>query len=198
MSIAQQHAVSTTTVPTLVMRRFTVDEYYRMVEVGIIKADERVELLDGEIVKMSPIGPLHAAVVERLRELLSEKLRGQARVRSQNPVRLSNLSEPEPDIAVVQLRADYYASAHPTPAEILLLIEVSDTTLAKDKHVKLPLYAADSVPEVWIVDLDRQQIEQHYSPGGGQYRSKQTWARGQQISANAVEGLVVAIDEVLG
>jgi Uma2 family endonuclease len=179
-------------------RRFTVDEYYRMGEVGILHPEERVELLDGEIVAMSPIGPLHAAVAARLQDLLSQSLRGLYQVRSQSPIRLSQRSEPEPDMAVVQARADYYATAHPTPADVLLLIEVADTSLALDRGAKLALYAAAGIAELWIVDLAGQQIEQHYDPAGNQYRSKQTYGRGQTISAHAASGLVLAVDALLG
>lgn len=198
MSVAQQQAPAAAGVSNGGTRRFTVDEYYLMAEVGIIKPGERVELLDGEIVPMSPIGPMHAEVVERLRDLLSEQLKGKANVRSQNPVRTSKRSEPQPDVSVVKPRSGGYTKAHPTSADVLLLIEVSDTTLAKDRDVKLPLYAAAGIPEVWIVDLASQQIEQHYGPGGNQYRSKQTWGRGQGVPAQTIAGLVVAVDEVLG
>ena len=197
-SIAQHPPVAAAPRPLIAHRRFTVDEYYRMGEAGILGPEDRVELIDGEIVKMSPIGPLHAAVVERFRDLLSERLRGQATIRSQNPIRLSNLTEPEPDVAVVQLQADSYASAHPTPADVLLLIEVSDSTLAYDRDVKLPRYAAAGIPELWIVDLERQQVEQHHGPAGDQYRTKQTWAHGQAIPCHSIASLTLQIDDILG
>ena len=184
--------------PPVAPRRFTVDEYYRMAEAGILGPEDRVELIDGEIVKMSPIGPLHAAVVRRLNAVLSKSLAGRFIVSIQSPIRLSNASEPEPDVAVVQLRADSYASAHPTPTDVLLLIEVSDSTLAYDRDVKLPRYAAAGIPEVWIVDLERQQIEQHYGPAGNQYRTKQTWAHGQALPSQSIAGLTLQIDELLG
>ena len=199
MTSTTQHAPTAAAPhPLIAPRRFTVDEYYRLGEAGILGPEDRVELIDGEIVKKSPIGPLHAAVVERLRDLLSERLRGQATIRSQNPIRLSNASEPEPDMAVVQLRADAYASAHPTPADVLLLIEASDSTLAYDRDVKLPRYAAAGIPELWIVDLEHQQVEQHYGPAGDQYRTKQTWAHGQAIPCQSIAGLTLQIDELLG
>jgi Uma2 family endonuclease len=183
---------------TATTRRFTVDEYYRMGEVGIIHPEERVELLDGEIVAMSPIGPLHNAVVLRLNAILNQTLAGRYLVSIQSPIRLSQRSEPQPDVAVVQARADYYATAHPSSADVLLLIEVADTTLAFDRGAKLALYAAAGIAEFWIVDLAGQQIEQHYDPSGNQYRSKQTYGRGQAISAQAVPALALAVDALLG
>ena len=134
-------------------RAFSVDEYHAMVEAGILTKHDRVELLDGEIIAMVPIGSGHASCVMRLSELLSEAVGKRAIVSVQSPVRLDEASEPQPDLMLLKRRDDFYAAAHPTPADVLLLIEVSDTTVAFDKNVKLSLYARSMIPEVWIVNL---------------------------------------------
>jgi len=157
----------------LAHRRFTVDEYYRMAEVGILGPDDRVELLDGEIVEMSPIGARHAATVTRLQRLF-ERLAGHgAIVRVQQPVRLDPYSEPEPDIALVRPRADFYAEAHPTPGDVLLIVEVADTSLRSDRHRKLPTYARARIPDVWLVDLSTDRVEQNREPRGDAYAERQ-------------------------
>ena len=157
----------------LAHRRFTVDEYHRMAEVGILRQDDRVELLDGEIVQMSPIGSRHAAVVTRLQRLLERLASDRAIVRVQQPIRLDSYSEPEPDVAVVELRDDFYAAAHPTPAEILLIIEVADTSARYDRSRKLPSYARAAIPEVWLVDLGLDRVETHQEPRADGYATQQ-------------------------
>ncbi|MFV9504788.1 MAG: Uma2 family endonuclease [Oscillochloridaceae bacterium umkhey_bin13] len=180
------------------LRRFTVDEYSRMLAAGVLRPDERVELLDGAIVEMSPIGPLHAAIVSRLYEILLRRLPPTYQVRAQQPIRLSLHSEPEPDLAVVIGRVDYYATAHPTPADVRLVIEVADTTLTFDRGIKLALYATAALTEVWIVDVAGQQIEQYTDPDHGQYRSKQTYGHGQELVLPTTPSIVLSIDAMLG
>ena len=132
--------------------RFTVDDYYAMAEAGILTHDERVELINGEIIEMSPIGDRHAYSVDEIIDLFFAQLRSRARVRCQNPVRLDGLREIQPDIAILRLRDDLYSTGHPGPADVFLLIEVSDSTLAYDRNVKLPMYANAGIPR----DLDRK------------------------------------------
>jgi Uma2 family endonuclease len=129
-------------------RRFTVDEYRRMGEVGILDEDERVELIEGEIVEMSPIGRRHAGIVNRLNDLFTFRLRGRAIVAVQNPISLgSKYSEPQPDLTLLRPRADFYADSRPEPPDVLLVVEVMDTSVERDRQVKLPLYARAGVPE---------------------------------------------------
>ena len=137
-------------------RLFTVHEYYRMAEAGIFGEDDRVELLSGEIVEMTPIGSRHAAAVSRLIHVFTARLSGTAILRVQDPLRLDNYSEPQPDLAIVRLRQDFYRDAHPDAADVLLLIEVADTSGDIDRTVKIPLYARSGVAEVWVVDLQDQ------------------------------------------
>lgn len=179
-------------------RAFTVAEYEQMVAAGVLAEDDRLELIDGEIRETSPIGPYHAAVVKRLVRLISRQLSDDLLLGVQDPIQLSDYSEPQPDIAIVAARADDYAQAHPTPEAVRLLIEVSDSSAAYDRGEKLPRYAQAGIPEVWIVDVAAQQVEQYTQPAHGQYRTKQTFEHGQALRAQTVEGLQVAVAAILG
>jgi Uma2 family endonuclease len=150
-------------------RPFTVTEFERMAEVGILTEDDRVELLDGDIVTMSPIGRHHAACVKRLNAALSRLFRRRAIVSVQDPVRLSDFSVPQPDIALLEPREDFYASAHPAPQDILLIIEVADSTLALDLGTKLPLYARAGIAEAWLIDLGSGVVSIFTEPKRGRY-----------------------------
>jgi len=151
----------------IVRHRLTVSDYYRMAEVGILKPDARVELIEGEIIDMAPMGSRHADVVSELSSRLVAAVGRDARVRCQLPITLDEYSEPEPDVVVVKPRR--YAARHPAPEDVLLLIEVSDSSLAFDRSVKLPLYARHGIPDVWIVDLSTNQIYAHRDPRDGRY-----------------------------
>jgi Uma2 family endonuclease len=157
--------------------RITVDDYYRMAEVGVLAPDARVELIEGEIIDMAPISPEHASVVDQLTRLLIKAADDSAIVRVQGSVRLSQLTEPEPDVAVLRPRPDFYRHAHPTGAEILLLVEVSDSTLRYDRDVKVPLYARYGVAEVWLVDLQHRCLLAYSGLAEGQYRSNTSTQR---------------------
>jgi Uma2 family endonuclease len=161
--------------------RITVDEYYRMAEVGLLAPDARVELIDGEIVDMAPIGSRHGGTETQLMELLSETVGSGALVREQQPLRLGDCSEPQPDVCVVKRRQDYYKGAHPTPEDTLLVVEICETSLSRDLRRKIPLYARHDIPEVWIVDLKGSQIHFFRSPDGGAYT---------QVSADKAPGVV--------
>ncbi len=130
---------------------FSVDDYYRMADAGVFPIDARVELIDGEVVEMFSIGNRHIGAVIRLTTLLSRKVGASALVSVQNPVRLNDFSEPQPDIALLKPRKDFYSNAHPTPAAALLIIEVADTSVNFDRRVKLPLYARAGIPETWVM-----------------------------------------------
>ncbi|HEU4625537.1 MAG TPA: Uma2 family endonuclease [Steroidobacteraceae bacterium] len=138
--------------------RITVGEYYRMAEVGLLAPDARVELIDGEIFDMPPIGSRHAALAHHLHHLLSGALGHRAMARMQVPVRLDDYSEPQPDVSVVAYREDFYVTRHPIASEVLLLVEVSETTLRYDQQIKGALYAHHGIPEYWIVDMKRKQL----------------------------------------
>jgi Uma2 family endonuclease len=141
--------------------RITVDEYHRMAEVGLLAPDARVELIDGEIIEMPPIGNPHAGTVDLLNRLIGRALGDLAIVRCQGPVQLGNYSEPQPDFALLSPRDDFYMHRRPTPEDTLLAIEVSDTSLRFDLHTKMSLYARHRIPEFWVLDVqhvDRKRL----------------------------------------
>jgi Uma2 family endonuclease len=180
----------------IVRRRFTVHDYHRMGEAGILHEDDRVELIEGEIVEMAAIGTRHFACVNGLTRLLVRGVGDAAIVSVQNPARLDEHTEPQPDLTVLRVR-DYRESL-PMPEDVLLLIEVSDTTLAYDRGVKLPLYARAGIREVWIVDLTKEIIERHTDPSGSGYRRVEQARRGEKIEPSALPGLALSVDGVLG
>src|SRR5680860_346153 len=155
---------------TIVSKRLiSSEEYHIMGETGLLSPDERVELINGEILNICPIGSNHAAIVEKLNELWVHAFAGKAIIRIQNPVQIDPWNEPEPDLAILEYRNDRYHTAHPEPADIMAVIEVSDTTYNFDKNVKLPLYASSGIPVYWIVNLARDIIEVYSGPVNDQY-----------------------------
>jgi Uma2 family endonuclease len=156
-------------VPT--RRRLDVDAFYRMAEAGILAWGERVELIDGEIIDKGPIGSDHGGMTDRLDRLFAKAVvEGRIAVGVQRPVRLDAYNEPQPDVVLMRPRADDYRSGHPTAADVLLIVEVANSSLAFDRGTKLPLYARFAVPEVWIVDLAGRAVELYGEPEGGTYR----------------------------
>ena len=178
--------------------RFTAEEYHRMGEVGILPPDVRVELVGGEIKRMPPIHPPHASIVKRLNSLLVVQLEGVAVVGVQDPIQLDDYNEPQPDVTVLRFRDDYYGNQHPTPADVLLVIEVADTSLSYDRDEKTPLYGRYGIPEAWLIDVQAQTITAFTEPHAGRYRQERVLSPGQDIVSVAVEGLRVSVDEALG
>jgi len=186
------------TMPVELLRRlFTVEEYERMAQADILTAAERVELLNGEIVEMSPIGTHHAACVNRLNKLFSQLVGENALVSVQNPIRLSDRSQPQPDLTLLQPRSDFYATAHPQPQDVLLIVEVADTSADYDRQVKILLYADAAIIEVWLVDLVEQYLEVYRQPSTNGYQQIQL-RRNQQIFFQALPDLKISIDNILG
>ena len=182
----------------ILRHRFTVDEYHRMGEAGIFTEDDRVELIDGEVVQMTPIGSPHAGCVNRLARLFFEAVGRRAVVATQNPVALGPHSEPQPDLALLRPRADEYAGAHPSPADVLLLVEVAETTVTYDRNVKIPLYARAGGPEVWLVDLTGAGVEVYRRPVQDQYADVQRAVRGQRLRCEGFPDRDVTVPAVLG
>ena len=180
-------------------RRFTADEYQCMARAGILDPDERVELLDGEIVQMAAMGSKHNACVDKVNvwPVANLALTGRAQVRVQGSFRLSMFSEPEPDLVLLRPRADFYAEANPGPGDVLLVVEVSDTTLRKDRTVKLPLYAREGIPEVWIVDLNGERVLVYRGPEGGVSRRRSTVRRGGMLRLLAFPDLALPVADLL-
>jgi len=144
--------------------RITVPEFFRMGEIGVFAPEARIELIDGELFDMPPIGPPHASRTTRISSILHRSLAERAIVSTQNPVILGDLNAPQPDIAVLKPRADFYATEHPQPDDILLLVEVAGTSLAHDRDRKLPLYARFAIPEVWLIDIGGGAVTIHRDP----------------------------------
>ncbi len=177
-------------------RLINVEEYHLMAEVGILKPEDRVELIKGEIFHKSPIGSKHASCVNLLAKMLIIRLGDEAVVRVQNPLTIESLSEPEPDIAVVRIPFETYEDRHPTPADVHLLIEVADSTLEKDRNVKLPVYAEEQVPEVWIINLNDAEIEAYQFPQGQKYKQMTIFQAGESLQIPGFD-LEISVDEVL-
>jgi Uma2 family endonuclease len=171
--------------------RITVDEYHRMAEVGLLAPDARVELVEGEIIDMAPIGNRHMSVVDRLTKLFVLAAGDEAIVRVQGSVRLGRMSEPQPDLLILRPRADFYSSDSATGRDTFLAIEVSDTSLRYDCEIKMPLYARHGVPEAWVVDLQHDHILVFSEPDNGPYRQQRIVEQTQRMTLAALPGLEV-------
>jgi len=180
------------------VRRLTVEDYHRMGATGILSEDERVELLDGELYEMTPIGDGHIGGVIGLDYFLNLRLAGRAFVSAQNPIQLNDYSEPEPDIAILRLRADNYRTGKARPEDILMLAEVSESSLEYDRYTKLPRYALSGIAEVWIVNLIDQVIEVYCDPQGQNYTTHTIHQRGETIHPLAFPDVSIKVEEILG
>lgn len=167
--------MSTNAEPLLRRHRINVDEYHRMAEVGLLAPDARVELIQGEVIDMAPIGTRHGAVVDALARLLIRAVNDHAIVRVQGSIRLDRHSEPQPDLSILKPRKDFYRDVHPTATDVLLIIEVSDTTLRYDRNIKAPLYASHGVPEVWLIDVNSKVLQRMQHPAGNAYATTSTF-----------------------
>ena len=168
-----------------------------MAETGVLKPDARVELLNGEIIDMSPIGPFHGGVTTYLTEIFAAASKGRWRTRIQNPVRLDDHSEPEPDLVLAKPAGDFYRKRHPQPADVFLLVEISDTSLAVDREDKLPAYGRAGIPEVWIVNLADLTVEVYREPHFTGYGSKAVLRAGDQAKPQAFPDIAVDVAELL-
>lgn len=179
-------------------RRFTVDEYHWMARTGILTEDDRVELLDGEIVQMPPIEPGHSGSTIYITRLFMCVFGDEAEVSVQNPVRLDRYNEPEPDLALLRRRANSYRLSLPTPADVFLIAEVSDTTLDLDRHHKVPRYSQAGIPEVWLINLQDDILQVYREPGPDGYGLVLTARRGERIASLAFPDREIAVDDLLG
>lgn len=173
--------------------RFTVDDYYRMAEVGILPPDVRVELVAGEVVRTTPIGRKHASCVGRLQLAFTERLSRSVMVRVQQPLRLGECSEPEPDVVLARWRDDFYAAGHPAAGDTLLVVEVGDATARYDREFKGLLYASAGVPEYWVVDLEAQAVDVYREPSAEGYRSHRRAVAGDGIAPEAFPDCVLGV-----
>ena len=182
---------------TLIKRRFTADEYHRMAQVGILCEDDRVELIDGEIVVMTAIGNRHVACVSHATRALVRAAGDEAIVQPQGSVRMDLYYEPEPDLVLLRPRADFYSTRHRGPDDVLLIIEVADSSLEYDRDVKAPIYAAAGVPEYWLADLTTNVVWRYSSPERGRYHHVEPCRRGQSIAPLLLPACVIAVDVLL-
>jgi len=179
-----QTSLSTTNVPH---RLINVNEFYQMAEAGILTEDERVELIEGELLAMSPVGSFHAGLHTRISRLLSAVVKSDAIVYTQNPIYLSEVSSPEPDISLLKPRDDDYMSSLPTAKDVLLAIEIADSSVSYDRNTKLPLYAHYKIPEVWLIDVKQKKLEIYQKPSDEGYRLSLFPEKGEIISPLLLE-----------
>ena len=179
-------------------RRISVDEYYAMAEAGILGMDERVELIDGEIITMSPIGPEHGASVDVGTYFLVSLLGRRAIVRVQGNVRLDEYNEPQPDFALLKWRDDFYRQQLPGPNDVLLVIEVADSSLSYDRNTKLALYAGFGIPEVWIANIPDRVVETYSDPIDGRYSTERKYQTGETVSPGAFDDVELSVSRFIG
>jgi Uma2 family endonuclease len=178
--------------------RWTYDEYVEMVRAGILSEDERTELIDGEIVCMTPVGHRHIYVVDQLNTLLGDWMRGRAIVRVQSPLRFNSMEAPHPDVAVLRLTDDRYRSRQAGPWDALLVVEVSDSSVTRDQELKGPMYARAAIPEFWLVDVNRPAVFVHLTPVAGEYTDIRRYGPGEAWTSPGLDGREVRVDEALG
>jgi Uma2 family endonuclease len=179
-------------------RRFTLDEYHRMIEADILHEDDRVELIRGDVVEMTPIGHRHAFTVAHLTQCFTERLAHRGAVWPQNPITILPDSEPQPDIVVLRGRLEEYRSRLPGAVDVALIVEVADTSLRYDRDVKGHLYAEAGVPEYWIVDLAGEAVEIYREPSRHGYRHTERMTRDGLIAVQAFADVVIQVSDILG
>ena len=182
----------------LAHHRFTRDEYHLMAKTGILKPDARVELIDGEILEMSPIGRRHNAGVDELGRKFQRGVGDEAIVRVQGSIVLDEHTEPEPDLVLLRPRDDFYRHVDATADAVLLIVEVADTSEAYDRRTKVPLYARFRIPEVWLADLNAGRVTIYRDPGPSGYASTRVARRGETISPLAFPDLTISVEDVVG
>ena len=183
---------------TVCKKLFTADEFEQLYEVGILSEDGRFELIRGEILEMPTAQPPHAGSVDRLTYVFSMKLGGSVIVRVQNAFRIDRYSEPMPDLSLLKMRSDFYTKAHPGPEDVLLLVEVSHTTVGYDKTVKVPLYAESGAPEYWQLDVKKDVLIVRTEPQDGEYQNVRIFRRGESITIGKLPDFTFSLDEILG
>jgi Uma2 family endonuclease len=179
-------------------RRFTVKEYHQMADAGILTEDDRIELIEGEIIEMSPIGPVHSGDVDRLAELFFRTFADVAQVRVQNPIVLSDDTEPQPDVTLLRRRPDYYTSGLPGPDDVFLVVEIADTSLAYDRRVKMALYAGSGIVEYWLIDLNSETVAVYRDPGPEGYGTTRVARRGERLAPAAFPDRELTVEALLG
>lgn len=178
-------------------RLFTTSEYHTMLDSGILREEDRVELIEGEIWQMTPIGGEHVGGVAYLDRVFQRSLGDETLVLVQSPIHLSDISEPQPDLLVVRFRSDFYRKGLPSPTDTFLLVEVADSSVQYDRK-KIGLYARSGIPEVWLVNIPGSALELYRDPSPQGYREVRTLGRGDRLSPLAFPDLVLSVSAILG
>ncbi|NCO75182.1 MAG: Uma2 family endonuclease [Cyanobacteria bacterium] len=169
---------------TLSRKKFDIEEYHQIINIGIFKEDYTIELIKGEIFEMSPVGFKHASCVNKLNQFFSLQFGHEVIISVQNPIKLNNNSEPQPDLVLLKPREDFYGTQHPTPDDIFLLIEVADSSIEYDRNVKLPIYAESKIQEVWLIDLNQNFLETYKNPEANYYQNMQKLSNNNIVTLN--------------
>lgn len=187
-----------TDTPSIVRKKFCTEETHKMMEVGILPEESGWELIDGEIIHRMTIGSKHAGTVKKLNRILTNLLGEKAIVSIQDPIHVDEYNEPEPDIALLKPREDFYTENYPLPEDVLLLVEVSDSTVEFDREVKKNLYAEAGIAEFWLVNLKENTLEVYSQPKNGTYRLAQILEKGETVKSNTIENLSLDVEQILG
>ncbi|AFZ47419.1 protein of unknown function DUF820 [Cyanobacterium stanieri PCC 7202] len=182
---------------TLPRKKFDLEEYHQIVASGVLRENYSIELINGEIFEMSPVGFRHAACVNKLNQLLNLQLGNKVIISVQNPIKLNNNSEPQPDLVLLKPRDDFYATQHPTPADIFLLIEVADSSIDYDRTFKIPIYAENKIQEVWLIDLNQNLLEVYQNPQTNYYQNITKLSSKDSLTLTQPEALTISLDQVL-
>lgn len=178
-------------------RRFSVDEYYRMAEIEILTETDRVELIDGRILVMEPIGPEHGGHTMALNHLFTSLLHDRAIIGVQSAIHIDDYNEPQPDVSVCRHREDFYKRSHPTPADLYLIVEVAWTSAPRDRRVKVPLYGAAGIPEYWIVDVPNRTLEVYRGPSSDGYDRMIRLRAGETVRLSAFNDIEIRVEDVV-
>lgn len=179
-------------------KKFTTDEYHQLIETGLLKEGDRVELLEGEIINMAAMGSFHAGCVNRLTHLFTKAFSGEAIISVQNPISISKYSEPEPDFALLRPREDFYTESHPRPEDIYLIVEISVSSLEYDRGFKLPLYARAGIKEAWVVNLDESCVEVYTKPSEHEYDMMEKFRRGDVVKLRMFPDNALDVKDIVG
>lgn len=178
-------------------RKISIETYHKMVEIGVFNEDERIELIRGEIIEMSPVGIKHATCVKKLNQLFAQKLGIKIILGVQDPIKLNDNSEPQPDLVLLKPKSDFYATGHPKPEDILLLIEVSDRSIEYDRQIKIPLYAENKIQEVWLININESLIQVYQNPQGKLYKNITNYQINDTINLTCFPDCQIKVNKVL-
>ncbi|WP_069791675.1 Uma2 family endonuclease [Cyanobacterium sp. IPPAS B-1200] len=178
-------------------KKFAIEEYHQIITSGVLKEDYLIELINGEIFEISPVGFKHASCVKKINYLFAEKLGSKVIIGVQDPIKLNNNSEPQPDIVLLKPRKDFYANDHPTVEDIFLLIEVADSSIDYDRTFKIPIYAENKVREVWLVDLNQNLLEIYQNPQKNYYQNITKLSSEDSLTLSQPEPITIRLDRIL-